>query len=126
MNAEPLFDQLSTQLNFLLLSQRQMIITSALGLAILNFSTSLTGTLKLKKIYLTYLSLTLLLYSIAVGVKAAMDFADFIKNVKSESTLNSAETNFANRSKTWIYYSYFLIAIIFIMASMLIFARNVF
>ena len=124
--SQPLFDQLSTQLNFLLLSQRQMIITSALGLAVLNFSTSLTGALKLKKIYLTYLSLTLLIYSIAVGIKAAMDFEDFIKTVKDEEILDPGETKFANRSRTWIYYSYFLIAIICIMASMLIFARNVF
>ena len=65
---QALFEQLSTQLNFLLLSQRNMIIVSAFSVALATFSHN-TRNANFK-----WLSLMLFVYSVAVGITAAVDF----------------------------------------------------
>ena len=108
---QPLFEQLSTQLNFLLLSQRQMILIGAFSMAIATFTTNVKSK-NSKRIYLMYLVLFLLIYGIAMGLKAALDFNDYIEDVKKDSPLDEDEKKMVKRSKTWVYYSYLLIAVI--------------
>ena len=110
---QPLFEQLSTQLNFLLLSQRQMILLSAFGVALSTFSNNITSKSSIKKIYLTYLSIVLFAYAIAVGIKAAVDFNDYITDVRGDTpALDNDEKKVVDRSKSWVYFSYILIAIV--------------
>ena len=122
--AQPLFDQLSTQLNFLLLSQRQMILTSAFGVALLTFANNIRKSFGFKKIYITYLSLLLFFYAIMVGFKAVFDFEDYIGEVKEEKNISNNELSMIKRSNSWRYYSYTLIAIILLVLIMIIRMRN--
>lgn len=122
--AEPLFNQLSTQLNFLLLSQRQMILTSAFGVALLTFSNNIRKSFKFKKIYIIYLSISLFVYSIMVGFKAALDFEDYIGEVREEGSLSKNDLSMLKRSKSWTWYSYTLIIILLLVLIMIIMMRN--
>ena len=122
--SQPLFDQLSTQLNFLLLSQRQMILTSAFAVAILTFSNNIRKSFNFKKIYLTYLSLSLFVYGIASGLKAVLDFEDYIGEVKEESNITKNELSMIKRGNSWRYFSYTLIAILLLVVVMIIKMRN--
>ena len=110
--SQTLFDQLSEQQNFLLLSQRQMILVSAFGVGIATFGHNIKSNGTIKKIYLAYLSLMLLGYAIATGIKASIDFNDYISDVKEEKpSLDKNELSLVNRTKTWVYFSYVLIAV---------------
>lgn len=110
--SQPLFDQLSTQQNFLLLSQRQMILVSAFGVAIATFGNNIKSNVSIKKIYLAYLSLVLFGYAIATGIKASVDFNDYISDVKEENpSLDKNELSLVNRAKAWVYFSYVLIVV---------------
>ena len=122
--SQPLFDQLSSQLNFLLLSQRQMILTSAFAIGLLTFQNNVRKTSELKKIYIIYLSVVLLIYGISTGMKAILDFEDYLEEVKQESDLTKNEISMIKRSNSWRYYSYSLIAIILFIMVVLIKARN--
>ena len=73
---QPLFDQLTSQLNFLLLAQRQMILLGAFSVAIATFGHNIKTSKIFRKIYISYLVLVLLAYSIAIGVKSSLDFND--------------------------------------------------
>jgi len=116
---QPLFEQLSTQLNFLLLSQRQMILVAAFSVAIATFATNI------KKLYVSYLSLMLLAYSLAVGITAAVDFNNYITDVKNDTPkLDDDELRLVNRSKKWVYFTYIQVAIIVILMSVFIRIRN--
>ena len=104
---QPLFEQLSTQLNFLLLSQRQMILVAAFSVAIATFASNI------KKMYVSYISLMLLAYSLAVGITAAVDFNNYIEDVRKDSPpLQEDELRLLNRSKKWVYFTYIQVVII--------------
>ena len=116
---QPLFEQLSTQLNFLLLSQRQMILVAAFAVAISTYAKNI------KKYYISYVSLMLLVYSLAVGITAAVDFNEYINDIKEDSPpLEADELRMVNRSKKWIYFSYVQIFIIIILVLVFIKIRN--
>jgi len=116
---QALFEQLSTQLNFLLLSQRQMILVAAFSVAIATFATNI------KKMYVSYLSLLLLMYSLAVGITAAVDFNNYVNDVKNDTPkLEDDELRMLNRSKKWVYFSYIQVAIIVILSYVFIKFRS--
>lgn len=116
---QPLFEQLSTQLNFLLLSQRQMILVAAFSVAIATFSKNI------KKMHVSYISLMLLGYSLAVGITAAVDFDSYIQDVKNdEPPLQDDELRLLNRSKKWIYFTYIQVVIIVILMAVFIKFRS--
>ena len=108
-----LFEQLSSQLNFLLLAQRQMILVGAFAVAIATFGHNIKTSKIFRKVYITFLVLVLLAYSIAIGIKSALDFNGYIAEIlDNKSSLHEDEIKMVNRSKTWVYFSYFLIAIV--------------
>lgn len=118
---QALFEQLSTQLNFLLLSQRQMILIAAFSVAIATFATNI------KKLDVAFISIMLLVYSLAVGITAVVDFNDYIEDVKNDTTngtLEEDELRLVNRSKKWVYFTYAQIVIITILAYFFIKFRN--
>ena len=120
---QALFEQLSTQLNFLLLSQRQMILIAAFSVAIATFSSNI------KKLDVAFTSIMLLVYSFAVGITAAVDFNDYIEDVKNDTTngpngLEPDELRLVNRSKKWVYFTYAQIVIITILVYFFIKFRN--
>ena len=120
---QALFEQLSTQLNFLLLSQRQMILIAAFSVAIATFASNI------KKLDVAFISIMLLVYSLAVGITAAVDFNDYIEDVKNDTTngpngLEPDELRLLNRSKKWIYFTYAQIVIISILAFFFVKFRN--
>jgi hypothetical protein len=101
-----LFDQATAQLNFLLLSQRNMILVSAFGLALAQFKK------KLEYPFLKYLVISLFIYAIAVGSKSIQDFNYYIKDTRDTGSLHDKEVGLLNRYETWVYFSYTLIGII--------------
>ena len=108
-----LFEQLTSQLNFLLLAQRQMILVGAFAVAIATFGHNIKASKIFRKIYISYLVLVLLAYAIAIGIKSSLDFNGYIAEILSnKSSLHDDELKMINRSKTWVYFSYFLIAIV--------------
>jgi hypothetical protein len=118
---QALFEQLSTQLNFLLLSQRQMILIAAFSVAIETFATNI------KKSQITFISITLLVYSLAVGITAAVDFNNYIEDVKNDTTggqIEQDEINLVNRSKKWVYFTYTQVVIITILTFYFVKFRN--
>jgi len=88
-----------------------MILIGAFSMAIATFGTNITSK-NSNRIYLMYLVLFLLVYGIAMGLKAALDFNDFIEDVKKDSPLDKDEKKMVDRSKTWVYYSYLLIIVV--------------
>ena len=104
---QALFEQLSTQLNFLLLSQRNMIIVSAFSVALATFAHNT------KKLEFRWLAMLLFVYSIAVGITAAVDFNNYINDTKNDNVvLEEDEIKMINRSQKWIYFTYAQVAII--------------
>ena len=101
-----LFEQLSTQLNFLLLAQRQMILVSAFAVSLIVFGT------KSKGIPLMFLSFLLFGYALAVGIKSSIEFREFIQDVRDDVPLQDDEKRLVDNSSTWVYFSYTLIGII--------------
>ena len=100
-----LFNQATNQLNFLLLSQRTMVLISAFSVAFAGFN--LDDAYPLKK----YLVVSLFVLSIAYGLVAAEDFKKYIKDAKkvvsSDDELELLET-----FEKWTYFSYTLVGII--------------
>lgn len=99
--SNPLFDQASSQLNFLLLSERNMILLSAFSLALASFRRSFNHPL------LRYFIVFLFSYAIAVGIKSGLDFQEFIRDVKEEN-LNTNERKLIENYSSWIYFTYVL------------------
>ena len=103
-------DQLTDQLNFLLLSQRQIVLLAAFSITMINFR-------KTNKIYngndryFIYFAVILFIYAISVGIKSAMDFNEYISDIESE---NEPLTNkkMVDRAKTWVYFTYALLVMI--------------
>jgi len=112
---QALFEQLSTQLNFLLLSQRQMILIAAFSVAIETFATNI------KKSQITFISITLLVYSLAVGITAAVDFNKYIEDVKIDTTGGQIEQDEIN---LWVYFTYTQVVIITILTFFFVKFRN--
>ena len=111
-----LFDQASVQLNFLLNAQRQIIIVSAFSVALATFSENFNHPL------MKYITLLMFTYAIAFGIKAVEDFRSFIEEAKTdEPPIDQNEKDLLNRWEKWIYFTYFLISIIFVL--MLLFVR---
>lgn len=116
---QPLFEQLSTQLNFLLMSQRQMILIAAFSVALATFS------FNIKKLSIAYIAVLLLFYSLAVGITAAVDFTDYIKDVKNDNPkLEEDELRLVRRSEKWVYFTYVQISIIVVLMAMIVKIRN--
>lgn len=103
---QPLFEQLSSQLNFLLLAQRQMILVSAFAVSLIIFSSNKKG------LSMLLLSFTLFIYGIAIGIKSSLEFNDFITDVKNDAPLEDDEKRLVNNCHSWIYFTYVQIAII--------------
>ena len=103
-----LFDQATSQLNFLLLSQRNMILVSAFAVALAQFKKTFQYP------FMKYLVIILFAYSIAIGAKSIDDFNVYIKETLEETTpvLDDNEKKLLNRYKEWVYFSYTLIGII--------------
>ena len=53
-----------------------------------------------------------------VGFKAALDFEDYLGEVKDEGSLTKNDISMLKRSKGWIWYSYSLIIIILLVLIM--------
>jgi hypothetical protein len=104
---QALFEQLSTQLNFLLLSQRQMVLLSAFGVALASYANASN------RFILNYFALILFSYAIAVGVKSTSDFSDYIEDVRKDTPpLEPDELRMVERSAKWVNHSYVLFALI--------------
>ena len=101
-----LFDQLTNQVNFLLLSQRNMILVSAFSLALASFKSTFNHPL------MKYFVVILFVYALAVGAKSIEDFNAYIKDTRDEGSLDSRDLNVLNRYETWVYFSYTLLGII--------------
>ena len=80
-----LFSQASSQLNFLLLSHRTMILVAAFTIAFATFVT--TESFKLMK----YIVVALFAFSIAYGFKAAEDFNKYISDAKKDGDTSKEE-----------------------------------
>ena len=79
-----LFEQGTAQLNFLLNAQRQIVIVSALSVALSTYSENFDHPL------VKYIPLLLFLYVIAFGIKACVDFDSFIKEAKTDKEIAAA------------------------------------
>lgn len=101
-----LFDQLTAQVNFLLLSQRNMILISAFSVALASFKSTFSHPL------MKYFVVILFVYALAVGAKSAEDFNAYIKDTRNEGGLDSRDLNVLDRYETWVYFSYTLLGII--------------
>ena len=105
MSSKPLFEQATAQLNFLLLSERNMILLSAFSLALASFKRTFEHSL------LRYFIVFLFAYAIAVGIKSAIDFQEYIKDVRKEN-LTSSESKLIDSYEGWVYFTYTLIGLI--------------
>jgi predicted MPP superfamily phosphohydrolase len=111
MSSNDLFSQASTQLNFLLLSQRTMVLISAFTVAFANFTSNATYPLS------KYLIIVLFSFSIAYGMVAVSDFNKYISDTKKDYTgslspSDQRELDLLNTFEKWTYFSYTLVAII--------------
>lgn len=113
-----LFEQLSSQLNFLLLAQRQMILVCAFSVSLIVFSS------KKKGFPFIPLSFILFGYSIAVGIKSSIQFNEYIKDVRNDVPLEDDENRLVDHASSWIYFSYVLISIIVIVSISFFRLRN--
>ena len=107
VNYQDLFQQSSTQLNFLLLSQREMILVMAFALAILEFSNSLKN-----RFIIRLLILALLVYSLTMGVVSTSDYLDFTEKTKEELEREGFTDGLEllDNWKRWVNFTYALIA----------------
>ena len=108
-----LYGQASSQLNFLLLSHRNMVLISVFAITITTFAK------QFKYNYIKYLAILLFIFALASGAKSAADFNAYMQDVREANTdatnpLNLDDNDLAllDRWSTWVYFSYFLLAII--------------
>ena len=119
--AQELFEQLSTQLNFLLLSQRQMILICAFAVSLIVFGAKERG------FPIMLVSLLLFLYAIAIGIKAALEFRDYIKYTRRDidgGSLDRDEIRVLDRAENWILFSYVQIFITVVLIVSFVRIRN--
>lgn len=117
-----LFEQLSTQQNFLLLSQRQMILVSAFSVALLTYKNNLPSKKYPRQGLFVYISFVLFVYAIATGIKSAVDFQRFADDTRKEIEGKDDELHLLNRAEEWMYFSYLLIILVVVL--MVIFYLN--
>ena len=101
-----LIDQATNQLNFLLLSQRNMILVSAFALTLATFKNNVGQK------YIEYLVIILFSYAIAVGSKSIEDFNAYIKDAKQDNSAEPKDLDLLDRWEKWVYFSYTLLGII--------------
>lgn len=112
---QELFTQASTQVNLLLLSQRNMVLVSAFAITLVSFAPNF------KYNYVKYLAILLFIFAIASGSKSVEDFNAYIKDTKTNDSSDPAELDLLNRWASWSNYSYFMLAIVsFIFLNVLI------
>jgi len=113
VNFSDLFNQGSTQLNFLLLSQRNMILIFAFSLTFMVFASSLKH-----RYMVRFILLCLLFYSVALGIVSIINYNNYIRLTRRE--LNSEkglteivddELQILNDWGKWVYFSYALLGI---------------
>jgi hypothetical protein len=111
-----LFSQASTQVNMLLLSQRNMVLVSAFAITLQTFSANF------KYNYIKYLAILLFLFAIASGSKSVQDFNKYIEDTKNGTDIaDPSERELLDSWSSWSNYSYFLLAIVsFIFLNVLI------
>lgn len=110
-----LFSQASTQVNMLLLSQRNMVLVTAFAITLQTFSKNF------KYIYIRYLSFLLFIFAIASGSKSVQDFNAYVEDVLEDSNTQGAERDLIKRWSKWADYSYFMLAIVaFILVNIII------
>jgi uncharacterized membrane protein YidH (DUF202 family) len=107
-----LFEQLSAQQNFLLLSQRQMILVSAFAVALFNYKNTLASKKYPRQKLFSYISFILFAYAIATGIKAAVDFRRYANDTKKELAGKNDELQLLDRAEEWMYFSYLLIVLV--------------
>ena len=119
---QELFSQASTQVNMLLLSQRNMVLVTAFAITLQTFSVNF------KYNYIKYLAILLFIFAIASGSKAVQDFNKYIKDTKEGSdTPDASESALLDSWSEWANYSYFMLAIVsFIFLNVLIIEWNYF
>jgi len=103
---QELFSQASTQVNLLLLSQRNMVLVSAFAITIQTFSTNF------KYNYIKYLAILLFIFAIASGSKAVDDFNAYIDDTNKSGQLDDNERSLIVRWNKWSDYSYYMLAIV--------------
>lgn len=109
-----LFNQATSQLNFLLLSQRTVVLLVGFNIAFATFISK-------RDYYLSrFLVMVIFIYSIAYGIVAAVDFNKYIKDTKEEIKINpenkEKELELLDSFGKWSNFSYVLVSIvIFIM-----------
>ncbi len=104
-----LYGQASSQVNMLLLSQRNMVLVSVFAITITTFAK------QFKYNYIKYLSILLFVFALASGFKSADDFNAYIEDIKGEKSnlnLDQNDLDLIERWRVWVYFSYFLLAII--------------
>ena len=117
-----LFEQLSSQQNFLLLSQRQIILVSAFSVALLTYKGNLSSKKYPRKVLFSYISFVLFVYAIATGIKSAVDFYSYADDTRKELAGKPDEEKLLSRAEEWLYFSYLLILLVVIL--MFIFYLN--
>ena len=118
-----LFEQLSTQQNFLLLSQRQIILVSAFGVALLTYKNNLSSKKYPNQVLFSYIAFVLFTYAIALGIKAAVDFKTYADDAKKELVGKKDELEFLKRAEEWMYFSYVLIVMVIVLMIIFLFNR---
>ena len=105
---QDLFQQASTQLNFLLLSQRNMILVLAFALAFLGFSHTFKN-----RVLIRLLVFTLMIYSLAVGVVSSIDYLDYIKKTEDELEERDFDDGIEllENWKNWVNFTYALLGV---------------
>lgn len=105
---QDLFQQASTQLSFLLLAQRNMILVLAFALAFLGFSHTFKNRLLIR-----ILVFTLMVFSLAVGIVSSMDYLDYISKAQDELEQRDFEDGLEllENWKRWVNFTYTLLAI---------------
>ena len=102
-----LFEQATTQVSFLLLAQRNMILIAAFSLTLATFRKSFNYP------FISEIIVVLFAYAVGVGVKSIDDFNAFISDVKQED-LDNTEKDLLERWRQWVYFSYVLLSVIVI------------
>lgn len=105
---QDLFNQASTQLNFLLLAQRNMILIYAFALAFMGFSVTFYH-----RNMVRILIFSLLIYAIAVGSVSTIDYLDFVKKTRSELVERDFDDglDLLDQWENWTNFTYALLAL---------------
>lgn len=105
---QDLFNQASTQLNFLLLSQRNMILVMAFALAFLGFATNFKH-----RIIIRVLIFSLLVYSFLLGLFSTIDYKDYIGKTREELERQNFDDgeDLLDTWSNWVNFTYALLAL---------------